>query len=57
LDGGYGTEQTPADLDTIADIVRFVQILERRGYSQADLEGICHKNFISLLRNAWTQAP
>ncbi len=54
LDGGYGTEQTPSDLDTIADLVRFAEILEARGYSQDDLEGICAQNFISLLRRAWS---
>ena len=54
LDGGYGTEQTPSDLDTIADLVRFVELLEVRGYSQDDLEGICAQNFISLLRRAWS---
>ena len=54
LDGGYGTEQSPSDLDTIADLTKFVTILERRGYSPTDLTGICHHNFVSLLRRAWT---
>ncbi len=54
LDGGYGTEQSPSDLDTIADLTKLVSILERRGYSPTDLEGICHHNFVSLLRKAWT---
>lgn len=53
LDGGYGQEQSPSDLDSIADVVKFVDILRSRGYSQDDLEGICHKNFVSLLRKAW----
>lgn len=55
LDGGYGTEQSPSDLDTIADLVKFIAILERRGYSQSDLEGICHHNFVSFLRRAWKE--
>jgi membrane dipeptidase len=54
LDGGFGTEQSPSDLDTIADLVKFVAILQRRGYSPDDLEGISHNNFVSLLKRAWT---
>jgi membrane dipeptidase len=54
LDGGFGNEQTPSDLDTIADLKTFFEILERRGYSQSDLEGIAHGNFLSLLKRVWT---
>ncbi|MCO8124036.1 membrane dipeptidase [Stieleria sp. TO1_6] len=53
LDGGYGTEQTPADLDTIADLNQFIAILRRRGYSDDDLQGISHGNFIRLLDRTW----
>ncbi|MCZ6636346.1 MAG: membrane dipeptidase [bacterium] len=31
LDGGYGTEQTPHDLDTIADLQKVGGLLEKRG--------------------------
>ena len=34
LDGGYGTEQTPLDLDSIADLQSLTTILARRGYSR-----------------------
>ena len=37
LDGGFGTEQTPADLDTIADLNRFQSILQDRGYDETAL--------------------
>lgn len=53
LDGGYGTEQTPEDLDTIADLARIPAMLEKRGYSQADIAGIMHGNYLDLLRRAW----
>ena len=53
LDGGFGTEQTPADLDTIADLNRFQTILQDRGYDETALSAICHGNFLSLLKNAW----
>ena len=46
LDGGYGTEQTPADLNTIADLQRLPEILSRRGYSDQDIQGVMHGNWI-----------
>ena len=54
LDGGYGSEQTPAGLDFISDLRDFRAILERRGYGHDDLEGIFHKNFLDFLKKAWT---
>ncbi len=51
LDGGYGTEQTPNDLDTIADLQKLLPILEGRGYSQDDLAKIAHGNWIRFLRD------
>jgi membrane dipeptidase len=53
LDGGFGTEQSPADLDTIADLQKLPAILERRGYSSADVRGILHGNWLDLMRRAW----
>ena len=53
LDGGFGKEQTPHDLDTIADLGKFAEILERRGYSTEDIEGIMYKNFVEFFRRAW----
>lgn len=54
LDGGYGYEQTPADLNTIADLNTFFEILEKRGYSGEDLEAIAHGNYLSFLKRAWS---
>ncbi|HTI73298.1 MAG TPA: membrane dipeptidase [Candidatus Limnocylindria bacterium] len=53
LDGAFGTEQCPGDIDTIADLVRIPDILKRRGYSDADVEGIMGQNFIGFLRRIW----
>lgn len=53
LDGAYGTEQSPKDLDTIADLQKIPLILESRGYSQEDIENICSKNWIDFLRRVW----
>ena len=49
LDGGYGAEQSPSDLDTIADLKLFVEILRQRGYDDEAIQGICHLNFIQFL--------
>jgi membrane dipeptidase len=46
LDGGYGKEQTPADLDTIADLQKIPALLEKRGYKAADVEAIMHGNWV-----------
>src|SRR5947209_15634966 len=55
LDGGFGKEQSPTDLDTIADLQRVPDLLRRRGYNQADVEGIMHGNWVRFFRQAWTR--
>jgi membrane dipeptidase len=50
LDGGFGREQSPSDLDTIADLQGIVIILEKRGYNQEDISMIMHGNWLRLLR-------
>lgn len=52
LDGGFGTEQTPQDLNTIADLQQLVGLFEQRGYSRQDIEGIMHGNWLRILREA-----
>lgn len=53
LDGGFGREQSPADLNTIADLARIADLLAKRGYAATDVERIVHGNFIEFLRRAW----
>ena len=53
LDGGFGTEQTPMDLDSIADLQSLSGLLGARGYSEEDVAGILHGNFIGFLRRVW----
>jgi membrane dipeptidase len=53
LDGGYGTEQTPLDLETIADLQRLPGMLAERGYSDADIEKVMHGNWVRFLLKAW----
>lgn len=53
LDGGFGREQSPSDLDTIADLQRVADILSTRGYAPGDISAIMHGNCLRLLRRAW----
>ncbi len=52
LDGEFGTEQTPHDVDTIADLQKLPAILKSRGYSDADIEGIMHGNWLRIFQRA-----
>lgn len=53
LDGGFGTEQCPIDLDTIADLQKLPSLLHQRGYSAADIENIMFRNWVRFLHRAW----
>jgi membrane dipeptidase len=53
LDGGYGREQSPHDLDTIADLQKIPALLEKRGYSVEDVKRIMHGNWLRLFHDAW----
>jgi membrane dipeptidase len=53
LDGAFGTEQCPLDVDSIADLARLRPILASRGCSPADIEAVMAGNFIRFLREAW----
>ena len=50
LDGGFGREQAPMDLETIADLQKVPPMLAERGYKQEDIENIMHGNFLRFLR-------
>ena len=54
LDGGFGKEQSPHDMDTISDVQKLVPIFKKRGYSDTDIEGIMHGNALRFIRNAWS---
>ena len=54
LDGAFGKEQSPSDLDTIADLQRVPELLTKRGYDSKAIENIMSQNFIRFLRRVWT---
>jgi membrane dipeptidase len=54
LDGAFGTEQAPADLDSIADLQNLTSLLQKRGYSPEDIEGIMWRNWVLFLDKNWS---
>ncbi|MBM4436012.1 MAG: membrane dipeptidase [Actinobacteria bacterium] len=56
LDGGFGKEQTPYDLDTIADLQHLPAMLAARGYPPVDIAKIMHGNWIRFLQRVLTNA-
>ncbi len=54
LDGAFGREQSPGDLDTIADLARLPELFAQRGYKPAEIESIMSGNFIRFLEKAWS---
>ena len=55
LDGGYGREQSPHDLETIADLQKLPALFTKRGYTNTDIENIMHGNWLRFLRNVWKE--
>ncbi len=53
LDGGFGKEQCPGDLDSIADLKKIPTLLANRGYSRQDIEKVMHGNWLRFLESAW----
>jgi len=53
LDGAFGREQCPYDLETITDLNKVPDLFKKRGYSDADVENLMHGNWIRFLKNAW----
>ena len=49
LDGGFGREQSPKDLETIADLSRVPSLLRARGYRAEDARAIAHGNALRFL--------
>jgi membrane dipeptidase len=53
LDGAFGKEQSPYDLETIADLQKLPELLSSRGYQKRDVENVMHGNWLRFLRKAW----
>jgi membrane dipeptidase len=46
LDGAFGKEQCPVDLETIADLQKIPGMLKAKGYSEEDVENIMSGNLV-----------
>jgi membrane dipeptidase len=55
LDGAFGKEQCPYDLETIADLQTLPSLLSKRGYSALDIEKVMSGNWLKFLKNAWAK--
>ena len=55
LDGAFGKEQCPYDLESIADLQKLPALFTKRGYTAHDIENIMHGNWLRFLRNAWME--
>ncbi len=54
LDGAFGKEQSPHDLETIADLQKIPDLLSERGYSDTEISNIMGQNWIRFLDRVWT---
>lgn len=54
LDGAYGKEQSPYDIETIADLQNIETLLSKRGYTEDDIKKVMHGNWLRFLRKAWS---
>jgi membrane dipeptidase len=52
LDGGYGQEQSPRDLNTVANLDRMPELLAKRGYGQPDVDKILWGNWLRMVKDA-----
>jgi len=50
LDGGFGLQSAPAEIDTLSDILLIETALRARGYAPTDIASILHGNFLRILR-------
>lgn len=53
LDGGFGREQSPSDLETIADLQNIPALLRERGYDESDIEGVMYGNWVRFFNESW----
>jgi membrane dipeptidase len=52
LDGAFGREQTPMDVDTVADVRKLAELLKTRGYTSEEAGDFACGNFLRFLRKA-----
>ena len=53
LDGAFGREQCPWDLETISDLQKIPDLLKARGYRESDISKVMHGNWLNFLKISW----
>ena len=53
LDGGFGTEQCPSEIRSIADLQRLPDFLTRRNFTDQHIEQILFTNWLDFLKRTW----
>lgn len=53
LDGAFGKEQCPYDLENIADLQKIPNLFKQKGYTDTDVENLMYGNWLRFLRKAW----
>jgi membrane dipeptidase len=52
FDGGFGVQDTPAEIDTIADLQKIVPYLSDKGYTPMDIVSILGQNWTNFLQES-----
>lgn len=55
LDGAFGKEQSPYEIETIADLQKIREILKKRGYKPSDIDNVMGGNWLRFLKKAWSR--
>jgi membrane dipeptidase len=52
FDGGFGLDSIPAGMDSIADLGKIAEPLEKWGYTSEDIEAVMYANWLRILRDS-----
>jgi membrane dipeptidase len=52
LDGGFGVDEAPDEVDTVADLLKIGDLLAERGYAPEHIADVMHGNWLRILREA-----
>jgi len=52
LDGGFGVDEAPDEVDTVADLLKIGDLLAERGYASEHIADVMHGNWLRILREA-----
>lgn len=53
FDGGFGWADSPAELNSIADLALIGEKLKERGYDETSIKGVLGENWVRLLGRVW----